>query len=368
MSRATTSTEARKHAAVSSKTGELYYVVMLDEAAARSRFSLIEIDDEGVLLDRDDGAVFRLNRTACTIWAAVMSGQSIPAVAATMARRFGIGSEQAERDVRMALVDRPGDATVGGAATGAHQSAFRWQETTTGYAFLDHDVITCEVDPGGAMLRLPPHACPTESEARARIRSVVPRILALRGVHLLHASAVELRGALLVITGPSGAGKTTSARAFARTGARLVSEDLLVFEATSAGSRAITSGEATIRAWVAEQSAKLARRPDEPIDCRDLVRCIEGPQVGIGSIWIIDAARRAGHRIELEQLRPVDALVATMESVYFASFDADTWAARFDSLRQLVASVTASRTTMPDGLAALDAAVGLFRQSEMIVS
>jgi Coenzyme PQQ synthesis protein D (PqqD) len=340
---------------------------MLDEAAWRSRFSLVAIDEEGVLLDRVSGGVFRMNHTACAIWAAFLAGESIAAVATTVAKRFGVPLERVEHDVRATLGELP-DHLPPVAAGRRPTSMCRWQETPTGYAFLDHDVVTCEVDREGVTLRVPTGARPTEGEARARIRSVVPRLLALRGIHLLHASAVELSGSLLVITGPSGAGKTTSARAFARTGARLVSEDLLVFEPASPGSRAITTGEAMIRAWVAEQSAKLAGRPDEPIDCRDLIRCVEGPRVGISAIWIIDAARRAGDQIQLEQLRPVDALVALMESVYFASSDAQTWDDRFESLRHLTTSAAPSQATIPDGLGPLEAAVELFLQSEMIAS
>ena len=63
------------------------------------------------------------------------------------------------------------------------------------------------------------------------LRSVVPKLLALRGIRVLHASAVEIDGSLLVFSGQSGAGKTTSAKAFAQAGARLVSEDLLVLHA-----------------------------------------------------------------------------------------------------------------------------------------
>ena len=367
MSRATTSGSVKNRAVVSFTRGGLYYAGVLDEAKLRSRFSLVEIDDEGVLLDRESGAVFRLNRTACAIWAELLAGGSLAAVVATMVKRFGIAPHRAKRDARAMLTDLPDDLTTP-KVKASRPGLGRWGETPGGYAFFDGETVACEVDRGGTVLRLPAGAKPTEGEARARIHSVVPRVLALRGIHLLHASAVELDGSLLVITGPSGAGKTTSARAFARTGARLVSEDLLVLEPASVGPRAVITGEATIRAWVAGRGTRLAHRPAEVIACDDLDRCLEGSRLPIGEIWIIHAARRAGGRIELEALSRPDALVALMESVYFASSDTATWDTRFESLRGLVDCVSTSRATMPHGLLELDAGVGAFRQREMIAS
>jgi Coenzyme PQQ synthesis protein D (PqqD) len=375
MSRATTSGEVRKRAAVSFTRGGLYYAAMLalDEEALRARFSLVEIDEEGVLLDRESGAVFRLNRNARAIWAALIAGASPVTIAAQIVQRFGIAPERAQRDVSAALTEHPDERTAQIAAQNrpaARLEAGRWGETPSGYAFFDRGAVNCEVDRAGTFLRLPAGARPTESEARARIRSVVPRVLALRGIHLLHASAVEIDGALLVITGASGAGKTTSARAFARTGARLVSEDLLIFALSAAGPRAVIDGERTIRAWVAERAMQLARQPEEVIPCAELERCLEGPQLAVGAIWIIDAASRSGGLIGLEPLLRPEALVALMESVYFASSDGGTWSARLEALRDLVAGVTSSRATMPEGLSPLEAGVGAFRQRqrEMIAS
>jgi hypothetical protein len=340
---------------------------MLDEAALRARYSLVEIDEEGVLLDRESGAVFRLNRTARAIWAQLMAGASLATIVATIVRRFGIARERAERDARATLVD----LVAAGSYPTAGQietSACRWQATPAGYAFLNDHVVTCEVDGEGTMLRLPRGARPTEGEARAWVRSVVPRVLALRGIHLLHASAVELDGALTVFTGPSGAGKTTTARAFVRSGARLISEDLLVLAPSSSNRRAVVDGEAAIRRWVAERAARLAVHPDEAIPCDELDRCVDGDHLPIAQVLVIDAARRAGDRIQIEPLSRPDALVALMESVYFASSDTTTWHDRLETLRDLVRTTNTARATMPQGLTPLGASASAFCQTEKIAS
>src|SRR5882724_8206999 len=118
-SRATTSRDARKRAESSSMSPAILLGLspsasaivqclrMVDEDALRARYTLVEIDEEGVLLDRECGAVFRLNRTACVIWKAVLAGDSLPAIAAMLVRRFGIRAQIAERDASAALVDLP---------------------------------------------------------------------------------------------------------------------------------------------------------------------------------------------------------------------------------------------------------------------
>ncbi|HLK50256.1 MAG TPA: hypothetical protein VKT49_19070 [Bryobacteraceae bacterium] len=58
-------------------------------------------------------------------------------------------------------------------------------------------------------------------------RGVLPRILHLRGVTCLHASAVALRDGVVALCGPSGAGKSTLAAALVSRGLPLVSDDVV---------------------------------------------------------------------------------------------------------------------------------------------
>src|SRR5947207_11601970 len=107
MSRAVTSGDARNRAVVSAIKDELYYSALVNEEAFRARFDVMAIDGEGILIDRQGGGVYRLNRTACEIWSAMMAGRSVPEISASIASRFGIARERATGDVRMALMELP---------------------------------------------------------------------------------------------------------------------------------------------------------------------------------------------------------------------------------------------------------------------
>jgi hypothetical protein len=362
MSRAATSAEARNRAVVSTMRRELYYGRVVNEEALRARFDVIEVDGEGILLDREGGGVYRLNRTACEIWTALAAGQSITEISAQLCQRFGLDVHQAERDTRAALQEIP-EAPLKPSA-----DPYRWSVTAHGYGFFEGENLVCGIDAGGRSLRLAAGARPTEAQARGHLKAVVPKILALRDVFVLHASAVEFDDSLLVFSGRSGAGKTTSARAFTRAGARLIAEDLLVLASSPAGPRAVVGGEPAIRAWIAEQGARLARAPEESVSCEPLLDCVDGPSLPISRILLIDADRRLGDQIRLEPLARPDALVALLESAYFASADARQWSARVVPLRDLVARVATSRVTMPDGLPALAAAASALGQSVMTTS
>ena len=67
-------------------------------------------------------------------------------------------------------------------------------------------------------------------------RGVLPRILHLRGITSLHASAVAVNGAVIAFCGPSGAGKSTLSAALASRGLPLVTDDVLPLHPGPAGS------------------------------------------------------------------------------------------------------------------------------------
>ncbi len=77
--------------------------------------------------------------------------------------------------------------------------------------------------------------------------AVIPRVLDLRGVDAIHATAVSIDGAACAFLGPTGAGKSTLATSLARSGAPLLGDDCVVLS----GSNPImlTPGYAGARLW-----------------------------------------------------------------------------------------------------------------------
>jgi Coenzyme PQQ synthesis protein D (PqqD) len=328
------------------------YGAVVNEEALRARFDLVEIDGEGILLDRDTGAVYRLNRTGYEVWASLAAGRSVAQIVAEVVRRFGLDRDTAGRDVLAVLESFPD------VPPRPPEDAFRWIATPDGYGYFENDTLICEVDARGDFLRLRAGSAPTTVEAQIRLKSVVPKILSLRGIRALHAAAVEIDGALLLFCGRSGAGKTTSVRMFGETGRRVVSEDLLILSIQDAGCRAILGGEATIRQWAAREGARLARQPDQSLDCSGLDACLGGEGRPIRRILLIDADRRAGDGIIVEDLPRADALVALMDSTYFGSADVTSWTSTLESLRRLVNEASTARAVMPRGIHELRRAVG----------
>ena len=362
MSRETTSPDTRKRAVVSNIEAGLYYGLVLEEETLRARFDLIEVDGEGILLNRESGAVYRLNRTAYEVWAALVAGQSIVDIVARLMREFGIERGRAERDTLTALKGFPPAPPLVSSS-----DPFRWAWLPGGYGFFECDSLLWEVDARGDFLRWRAGSPPTVTQARLHLKTVVPKLLALRGIRVLHAATVEMKDSLVVFSGRSGAGKTTSARAFAATGARLVSEDLLIL-APGDGARGAMNGEPSIRRWITEKGDRLAALPEGEVDCRELDRCLEGEQLPLKRILLLDAGRRAGDRIYVEELPRPEAMIALLESAFFASADASSWRSTFESLRGLVKNVSTARATMPEGLAALRAAVTDSGYSDMTAS
>jgi hypothetical protein len=72
----------------------------------------------------------------------------------------------------------------------------------------------------------PPDA-PAWRWQRLLVGQVLPLVAALRGVHVIHASAVSLGDHVIALAGAAGAGKSTLALELARRGHELVAEDVL---------------------------------------------------------------------------------------------------------------------------------------------
>ncbi|MEO6723814.1 MAG: serine/threonine protein kinase [Blastocatellia bacterium] len=93
-----------------------------------------------------------------------------------------------------------------------------------------------------------PGSLTLEDTATYFLGPVLGFILRLRGVTCLHASAIAIDGQALAILGPAGAGKSTTAAAFAQLGYHVLSEDVVAL--TSEGENLLVNpGYPLIRLW-----------------------------------------------------------------------------------------------------------------------
>jgi hypothetical protein len=91
---------------------------------------------------------------------------------------------------------------------------------------------------------------------------VIPRVLAMDGGMVLHASAITIGGRAVAFVGPTGAGKSTVAASFATNGAQLLADDFVHLREDARGFLAIPSYPG-LRLW--PDSARVFARPEHSV-------------------------------------------------------------------------------------------------------
>jgi hypothetical protein len=161
-----------------------------------------------------------------------------------------------------------------------------------------------------------------------------------------------------VISGESGAGKTTTARAFGAVGAELFAEDMLVISDASPP-RVYSAGEKAINAWSERSAEQLVCYPREEIDASALLASDWGEPTPVREIWFIDAARRdrSGSAILPKRLGETDGALAAMTGLFLGGASPQEWRSFLEIVGEVASSVSIFETLMPAGLDALGAAV-----------
>lgn len=226
-------------------------------------------------------------------------------------------------------------------------------------------------DPAAARVGIPPTGVPARVEERAW---GLPLMLCFRhrGGVPLHAAAVQIGDRAVLLTGASGAGKTTLAAACHQAGHRLLSEDLscVVFDAAlgpfpAGAGAAVVPGPALLRLRP-DVAAVLGPIDGEPVDGPpERVRIALAPErrgdcrpVPLGAVVFLDT----GDDLAVAAVDPTRAV----QDLWVASFRFPTVAERarsFDEVVRLADAVPAfalRRPLRPDALgAAVDALAGI---------
>jgi hypothetical protein len=193
------------------------------------------------------------------------------------------------------------------------------------------------------------------------VRCITPKALFLQGVSVLHASACSFGDSLVAFCGDSGAGKTTTARAFAAAGRPLHSEDLVVVDPGGEVPAAFIEAEPAIRRWAADSGALLARQADYVIDSRGLRALVcKGRVRALAGLLFVERGRRSGTEVRSEQISPVDSLAGLLQACFLGSADRDSWRVFVRSNTAVARSTRGANLWVPDGIEALTKAAARF--------
>jgi hypothetical protein len=192
---------------------------------------------------------------------------------------------------------------------------------------------------------------------------VLGLLLRLRGVTCLHASAVALEDCSLVFVGSEGAGKSTTAAAFARQGFGVISDDVAAL-AENAESFQVLPAYPHLCLW--PDSVKMLYGSTEALprlipewDKRRLAlgkngTRFEGRPLRLGAVYLL-GERRADSAPSLEAVKPQDALLSLVaDSFANKILDREQRAREFEVLGELVSTIPVRRIYPSNDPARLD--------------
>lgn len=136
-------------------------------------------------------------------------------------------------ELSMSAVDPewPADATrISDERTADGEVLFQIARSELGYRIAGPRYGTAVISPDGSLVRGSPGTGGLADWQRLLIGQVLPFAAVLRGLEVLHASAVAIDGEAVAFLGHSGAGKTSLAMALCRLGAEFLADDVLSIE------------------------------------------------------------------------------------------------------------------------------------------
>lgn len=178
----------------------------------------------------------------------------------------------------------------------------------------------------------------------------------LRGLVCLHASTVMIDHRAFALCGPAGAGKSTTAAAFAQRGYAVLAEDVAALD-DRGGAFSVQSGYPRVNLWP-ESAAALCGAADAlpaitpnwekrylPLTGPAQFHSVAAP---LAAIYVF-GSRGSQSRPEIRELKGIEALLALASNTPYL-VDAAMRARQFDVLRRLVAQVPVRHVQPPDDL------------------
>jgi coenzyme PQQ synthesis protein D (PqqD) len=304
------------------------------------RYTLAETSTGALLLDLANGTILELNESSKVIWQLALAGQPEAAIAASLSQRHALDPDTARAHVRHALTPPPGDVPV------PPQTDFNYARHGAEYVLRFRGETVLIVDERGESVMSA--ATPDGVSLPYLLQAIAPKVLALRGQVVLHASAVALGDHALAFSGFSGAGKTSAARAFVNAGAQPICEDKLLLQVGEAGTLVAPLGERAITEWAAATAEAL--RSSQPATCAGLDRAMQGKTMRLAEIGFLDAQRRTPGPYAAAALSETETAGAVFRNAFYGSDANRDWIRHLRTAAQIGQTVRGFNLTVPDGL------------------
>jgi len=197
-----------------------------------------------------------------------------------------------------------------------------------------------------------PESSTLEDACSYLLGPVLGLALRLRGVTCLHASAVALNGEAVAFVGMEGAGKSTTAAAFAREGHGVLSDDVVALT-ESAAKFLVVPAYPHLCLWP-ESVAMLYGSPDalphfskgwekHRLSLGEGQTRFENQPLALGAVYFL-GERRSNDAPSVEAVRPQAALLSLVADTFANKvLDREMRAHEFDVLSRLVAAVPIRR-------------------------
>ena len=281
--------------------------------------------DVGLVLSSSNGS-------GMLVWKLALAGMSEADIAATLAQRHAINVDVAIKHVRDALSMSLADGPP------APPTDFNYAREGNQYIFKFRGEAVLAVDERGERITL--LGIPDGISLLYLLQAIAPKLLALRGEVVLHASAVAVRGHVIAFSGFSGAGKTSTARASRRAGAQLICEDKLIVRPLDDGPIVARLGDAP--------SSSGSRRPPRRWTGRrrelfDLDLGLNGDMMPLAEIGFLDAEQQDVRVLRFAALSETETAGAVFRHGFYGSDANQDWIRHLRTAAHIAQTEAASR-------------------------